>query len=397
MSRLKEEPESHSIIRSYELDWLRVVAVMMLVFYHSAMMFGIGWFHIKNPETSFVLNLLCRFLEIWHMPLFFLVAGASSWFALEFRTGRQYRLERTRRLIIPLLFGILLLASPISYFENIQTNQFSGSFIAYYPHFFNGIYPYGNLTWSHLWFVYYLFNFSLICSLLFVYLKSSKGQKHLRRFSNLFVGKRSVHWPALPIILIEITLRWRFSSFQTFFTDWANVFHYFLIFTYGFLLYSDARCMDVIIDRLKQVTWLAGLFTVAYLLVTHFSGYQFVGYHAKPGLLDMLNQPRLGGGYVLSMILKVLAEWSLLMAMVGFAKKHLSHRKEEIAPASRIAFPFYVFHHTIVIALGFYIVRLPVSAGIKFLIISLTAIPLVYICSVMAASNKVTRFMFGIK
>ena len=106
-------------IRCYELDWLRVMAVLVLVFFHSSEIFSIGWFHIKNAETSRFFSALSGFIYIWHMPLFFLVAGASTWFALEFRTGRAYVKERMYRLMIPLIFGVLLLIPPQSYFENV--------------------------------------------------------------------------------------------------------------------------------------------------------------------------------------------------------------------------------------------------------------------------------------
>ena len=397
MPDLTIEQEKAVGIRCYELDWLRVLAVLMLVFYHSAMIFGNGWFHIKNGQSNYVLNLFCRFIEIWHMPLFFLVAGASTWFALEFRTGRQYRLERTRRLIIPLLFGILFLIPPISYFENIQKHTFNGSFLAFYPHFFNGIYPKGNLSWSHLWFVYYLFNFSLVCSLFFPDYKASKKNNCRLLFSNQFGEKRSIYWLTLPIIILEICLRWRFSGFQTFFTDWANVFHYLLIFIYGFWLYSDQSLTETISSKTRQAMWLGIFFSMGYLTVILLSNSSFVGYEAKPTLSEILDQTRLAIFYVLSIIFKVMAEWSILMALIGYGKKNLSNRKKEIGRIARFAFPFYVFHHTIVILIGFYVVQLSMDVWPKYFIISLSAVPLVYVCCELANSNRVTRFMFGIK
>ena len=132
-------------MRSYELDWLRVLAVLVLVFFHSSEIFSSGWFHLKNDETSRIFNSISSFIHMWHMPLFFLVAGASTWFALEFRTGKVYVKERIYRLLIPLIFGIVLLIPPQSFYENVQKAGFSGTFLEFYPHFFEGIYPNGNL------------------------------------------------------------------------------------------------------------------------------------------------------------------------------------------------------------------------------------------------------------
>ena len=210
-------------IRSYELDWLRILAVLVLLFFHTSEIFSNGWFHIKNAETSYFFNILSSFIYIWHMPLFFLISGASTSFALEFRTGKQYREERMYRLLIPLFFGILLIIPPQSYFENLQKTNFSGSFLEFYPHFFDGIYPKGNLHWGHLWFLFYLLVFSLVSSKLFTTLKTANGIKNIILFAKRFSRGHSIFLIAVPIIIIEIALRWLFSGFQTF----SDESHYF--------------------------------------------------------------------------------------------------------------------------------------------------------------------------
>ena len=174
----KKRRDGTEPIRCYELDWLRVIAVLVLVFFHSSEIFSKGWFHIKNDETSLFFNSLSSFIYIWHMPLFFLVAGASTWFALEFRTGKIYVKERIYRLLVPLIFGILLLIPPQSYYENKQKINFSGTFLEFYPHFFEGIYPEGNLHWGHLWFLFYLFVFSIGCFKLFLKLKAEGSKRN---------------------------------------------------------------------------------------------------------------------------------------------------------------------------------------------------------------------------
>ena len=164
---MTEAQKKSVALRSFELDWLRTAAVLVLVFFHTSEIFSDGWFHIKNAETSYFFNVLSSFIYIWHMPLFFFVSGASSAYSLRIRTGRQYRKERIARLLIPLIFGIVLIIPPQSYFENLQKVNFSGSFLEYYPHFFDGIYPSGNMHWGHLWFLFYLFVFSIVISVSF--------------------------------------------------------------------------------------------------------------------------------------------------------------------------------------------------------------------------------------
>jgi len=89
--------------RRYDIDWLRVLAVMMVFFFHCARFFGGGGWHLKNPgEESLIATLFIGLLDLWIMPLFFLLSGAGSWFALTSRTAGQYLLERVKRILIPL-------------------------------------------------------------------------------------------------------------------------------------------------------------------------------------------------------------------------------------------------------------------------------------------------------
>ena len=106
--------------RLYYLDWLRVFAVLLLIPYHTGMIFVNVDFHIKNNITSTGLTIFNGFIDNWHMPLFFLLAGASTWFALNKRPPMAYIKERFLRLIIPLVFGILIIVPPQTFYEKLQ-------------------------------------------------------------------------------------------------------------------------------------------------------------------------------------------------------------------------------------------------------------------------------------
>jgi fucose 4-O-acetylase-like acetyltransferase len=384
-------------IRSFELDWLRTAAVLVLVFFHTSAIFSDGWFHIKNNETSYFFNVLSSFIYIWHMPLFFLISGAAASFSLTSRTGKQFRMERIRRLLIPLIFGVLIIIPPQSYFENLQKSHFEGSFFRFYPHFFEGIYPNGNLHWGHLWFLFYLLVFSLVASRLFPNLTTSNQNHRTSLFVKRYSEGKSIFLLAVPLILIEIALRWLFSGFQSFITDWANVFHYFLLFIFGFLIYSNSLLIDAIARNKTKALLVAIPFSIGFIVLIPISDSAFTEYKANPSLQYLLNHPETVLFYILLMVCKVVAEWSWLIAMLGYARKFLSDKRTGIKGLSRIALPFYIFHQTIVIAIGFFVVQLPLYIWIKYLIISLSAIPLIYACCELAKSNSVTRFIFGIK
>src|SRR5512138_3221717 len=89
-------------VRRYDLDWLRVLAMLGVFFFHNARFFDPFDWHVKNAQHSTAALVFVGFLNCWQMPLLMLLAGAGSWFALQRRTGGQYIVERVRRLLVPL-------------------------------------------------------------------------------------------------------------------------------------------------------------------------------------------------------------------------------------------------------------------------------------------------------
>ena len=96
--------------REYYLDWLRVIAILLLLFFHCGMAFVAEWgWHIKNPETSQVFQEWMYFLSRWRMALLFFISGAGTWFVMRRATAGAYVWRRFLRLFVPLVFGIFAL------------------------------------------------------------------------------------------------------------------------------------------------------------------------------------------------------------------------------------------------------------------------------------------------
>ena len=99
--------------RRYDIDALRVYAVILLIIFHTAMLFAYGTpYFIQNAELSLEMLIFVFIVNIFHMPLFFLLAGMSTSYALNFRTGTEYLKERVRRIFIPLILGIFIVIPP---------------------------------------------------------------------------------------------------------------------------------------------------------------------------------------------------------------------------------------------------------------------------------------------
>src|SRR5690349_14432921 len=182
------------------LDWLRVIAIFVLLFFHTGMLFvGWGW-HLQNAETIPALQLPMDLAHRLRMPLLFVVAGAGMWFALKRRTGTALVKERTLRLLVPALIGMFLIVPPQVFVERITQGQWSGGYLDFMIHrvFQFKPYPAGDFSWHHLWFIIYLYVYVLLLLPALLW---------WRRASPLTRPGVWIHLLALPLSLNEALLK----------------------------------------------------------------------------------------------------------------------------------------------------------------------------------------------
>lgn len=371
--------------RRYDLDWLRVLAVLLLLYFHTAAIFYVGElgeFYVKNEKSSYAMNCLIAFVHQWHMPLFFLLSGAGTWFALSFRSVVDYVQERFKRLFIPFLFGTLVLVPAQVYYRLLSNPSYQDSYLQFYPQFFNGIRPQGNFEWAHLWFALYLFVFSLVALPLFVHLKEAGA--HL--LSKLAVGMEkpgAIFLLALPLAVIEAALRPRWPGFQNLYDDWANFCLYLLYFIYGYLICSDARFGQAIDRHLRIALVLAVTCMLALF-----------------GLWETDSLPERGYSleYILYQLLRGVDSWFWVVALVGLGRRYLNFNSKLLQYASIASYPFYILHQTVLVAIAFYVVRWSAGVMAKFWVISTTSlIVTIALYELLIRRNNVARFFFGLK
>lgn len=391
--------------RRNDIDALRITAVILLIYFHTAMIFNI-WsvFHLKNDELSLEAALFVSFLNIWHMPLFFILAGISTNYALNFRMGKEYVKERIRRLLIPLIFGILVIIPPQVYYERLawwsetrhSPHNFSGTYLEFYPQFFQGIYPNGNFSWHHLWFLWYLFFISLVALPLFLKLKNEKGQQIISNIASSIEKERRIFLFALPLVIVNISLRWIFPVAHNFIFDWASIFHFLLIFIFGFLIVADTRFEDSI-ARNKCLALILGINIAAFILT--YNALVYLNYISNPttNISSSYSPFILIMQYLIGMTLWSFCVWCWLIAFLGYGKKYLNNENSFIRYASEIALPYYILHQTIIIIIGFYVIQWNTSILIKYLVISTTALFITLILCELIKRNNITRFLFGMK
>jgi peptidoglycan/LPS O-acetylase OafA/YrhL len=352
--------------RRWYIDWLRVLATLLLFYFHPAEIFNHSrpWY-IQNAQKSMALTNLSRFIEIWHMPLFFLLAGVASWFALRRRSGGEYVKERFKRLLIPCVFGILVIVPPQIYFR-LMTGGYSDSYIQFYPKFFDPAYTGGGFDMGQLWFIFFLFFFSLLALPLFLYLQRESGQRLMGKLAGFLALPGAIFLLALPTAVAEYVML----------DSYPNPLYFVIFFLCGYILMADPRLEDVI-DKNKGIALILGgaLYAVWVVLSAR---------NALPVWLWVL--------------LKNLISWFCLITMLGYGKKFLNFANGFLKYFGAASYPLYILHQTVIVIIGFYVVRWGAGPLVKLVAISLTSfIATVVIYDLLVKRTNVTRFLFGMR
>ncbi len=239
-------------IRLHYLDWLRLIAIVGVWAYHSARPFMRQEWLINSPQTSLTLTAVCLvFLGSMGMPLFFMMAGAGCLFALRRRTGRQFAVERTQRLLIPFLVGCILLSPLQFYLEWLHKGWYQGSFLPFIPVIAQDRLHMWTTTFSprifeslgsHLWFLGYLFTFSLLALPLFLWLKREPGRRAIAWLGKLGERRGGLLLFILPLAAVRISLQPFFPGY----TDWTDYAYLLVYFVCGYLLFADQRLVRAI-------------------------------------------------------------------------------------------------------------------------------------------------------
>jgi len=312
--------------RRADLDWLRVIAFWLLIYFHAAVAFlpdGIPM--IQNDTSSFFLHVMVSFLHQFRLGLLFLISGIGVSFALRHRNGLQFARERAVRLLVPLVFGVLVVVPPMVFLEKSFNGEFNGSFVDFYPAFFtNGVYPNGNLSWHHYWFIAYL---AIFCGLgwpLFAHFRRAAGRRQLEHWSRQLTRGSRLYLAIVPLAVVEIALRAPFPGFRDLIHDWASFSHWFMIFIAGFLLASNRPLLDHT-QRLRGQSLVLAMIASATMFAQFWS-------QDPGGFTPLVNGEPNVQRYVWFCILRVANTWFWLLTCLGYAGRFLQRPSRRVSP-----------------------------------------------------------------
>lgn len=376
--------------RYYFIDWLRIFAIILVLFFHVGMMFCAEWgWHIKNNQTS---NLVLEFnfwLSRFRMPLLFFISGAGAYWALRKRTAWKFFKERHNRLMVPLLFSMLVIVPPQVFFERLFSGEFSGNYLQFWPSIFtSGPYPEGNMSWHHMWFVLYLFVYSAILLPVFLLLRKTRVQERLKniKWLNSPIGIFAL---VLPTILMYIFWTTNWNRTNALVDDWGYFPYWMSFFLVGYLMSANGKYWQILEEKRKLFLKLAILSIVVenYIRWNDLEPWLLYGENWRSHLFSKFH-----------LMLTPANAWFWLLAAVGYGKKYLNKSHPILAYANRGIYPFYILHQTIIICIGYYVVNLGDSIFTKYLFVLIISFILtVGIYEFLIRPYRITRFLFGVK
>jgi glucans biosynthesis protein C len=373
--------------RRYELDWLRVLAILVVFLYHSTRFFNLGDWHVKNVDTYVWMEIWNIFATRWMMPLFFVISGASLFYAIGKSGGwRKFYVDKFLRLMIPVLVATITHSALQVYLERLTHGQFSGSFFSFLPEFLNGVYfaigmP-GNFAFHgmHLWYLLLLFIYSLICYRLFISLKAG-GCEILNRITSLFAIPGLIYlWFALPLLIMNALIPQ--AVLEAGAGGWGFVYYIWFLIS-GFLIVSSDRLQRNIINQ-RWISLLLGVVLMTAYLYLLFGPTRAV---FQTGIGDWI--------YTL---LSFFSSWCWLFAILGFGMRHLAFDRPALRYANEAVMPFYILHQTVLLVVGYFVLTWEIHDVLKWAIIFTSSLFIIMaLYTLLIRKFDLLRFLFGMK
>lgn len=367
-------------VRRTDVDALRVLATGLLFPFHVAMIFNPApFYHVRNDELSILAMVFAGFVSLWHMPLFFVLAGWSAVASLRARGAARFAWERVTRLLVPLAIGCVLFAPSIKYIElrggqdlnhrglfvSPQTAEsyrsilpqplplmepFDETFREFVPSFFTDL---DRFSWSHLWFLAYLFALSLAWLPFLSRLAHGRRDREAQPAGRA-VSALTVYLPILPLALVQVTMRPRWPGIQNLYDDWANVAYYSIFLLVGAVLAARPAFEEAVHRERGRAA--------------------FVSVVALGALLGAVLGLLRSDAIILA--LTAVAGWSFVVTILGFAAHHSPRPSATLDSWSEASMPLYVLHQPAIVFLAYFVVAWPLPSGVKLVFVLLGSVAL---------------------
>jgi hypothetical protein len=389
-NNLKVGDDTTFTSRRYDVDWLRNLALLLLILYHVGMYYVADWgWHIKSPNQSVLLQNFMVMSNLWRMCLLFFISGITL--ALIDKKYSASGLLKTRfmRLFIPLLFGMAIIVPPQLYYELIANNQYNGSYGAFWLQYINlntSLLPekqsvIGLYTWNHLWYLVYLFVYTGVFLLIRPLLRRVVNSE----FYQAINGFGLIAIFATCLLVAWVYVRPVFPTTHGLTDDWWSHVKYFMVLVMG---YAFAHRIDIwqwVISHAGKL-FIGGLCTYAFVALDRNGAFPFMADAFK----NHLTVQFMYGGVIIANL------WFWMLSLVGFAGRYLNKPSALLRYANKAVLPWYILHQTVIVVIA---ANLAIYAINPLLESALIIALCVFICVISFEVIKrftALRFLFGI-
>ncbi len=333
--------------RRYDLDWVRVAAFFLLVLYHVGMYY-VSWdWHVKSPHADETLEPLMLLTSPWRLSLLFLVSGVATAF-LFCKRRAGFLVQRSWRLLLPLIFGMVVIVTPQAYYEVVENlpGGYRDGYLAFWGRYLQGDSTFcrdGECldvpTWNHLWFVAYLWVYTLIAWALLRFAPGAMahaGGWLERRLSGVGV----LVWPALLLAIARVLMVGRFESTHALVDDWYNHAQYLPLFLLGVLVATR----DGVWNALQRMRWPA--------LIVAAIGYVFIVWYFHGSGYDDEVAPPPEALRMFQRVVWAVFQWTIIAAIFGFVRGIAFSDSRALRYLREAVFPVYILHQTIIVVLA---------------------------------------------
>ena len=346
--------------RRHDIDALRVLAFGLLILFHLGMLYvgpADDWkFHLKS---SYIANWLAYPMlasSFWRMDLLFLISGM----AVHFLRGRlslpRLAWKRTVRLLLPLLFGMAVVIPIQPYVQGVDNGLVQPGFGHFLLRYWTGgPWPAGafdgwqyGFTWNHLWYLPYVWIYTLLLLALLPALESPQGQRVIAAVHRLR-GWPLLVLPALPLFAYNLLLAARFPQNHAVIGDWYAHAGYVTMFFYGYAIGTHPALWTEL-ARLRRRSLGMAVFCFAVFVLLDRLG----------DLVDISgwSTSSIAVGHLCMRALHFLYTWSAIAAVLGWGHRYLNRPFRWLPYAREAVFPWYILHQSVLLAVAYGLIPL---------------------------------------
>jgi glucan biosynthesis protein C len=331
--------------RRHDIDFLRVFAFGLLILYHVGMFYVYEWgWHVKSAYQAEWLQLPMTFTNQWRMSLLFVISGLAISFIWGRYSPGKLALRRTWRLLVPLLFGLVIIVPPQPYLEALTNGVIEPGFIDFmsryltFQDFPGEAWGGENMivwTWNHLWYLPYVLFYTLVLIPIAISLDGSG--RPIRTWFQSLRGAWIVVVPLVPLMLYGNFIYPKFPYIShSLVDDWYAHAMYGTLFLFGYLIGRDEGFWAEL-RRMRWVLLVLGVASFATLMALRDLVPEEPGF-----LLDQADT-----------LVIYLNRWVWILALCAWGHHLVRKPSRALTYATAAIFPWYILHQTITVVAGY--------------------------------------------